>query len=117
MKRFLAACALTAAIVACKSSTGPTISISGSWAGTADGHNWAVTFADSAGVVVGGGLLDGSLTLNMSGSHSGSSLNLSVTAPGFSAATYAATVNSATQISGTLSGSGFNGTTLTLIKL
>lgn len=52
----------------------------------------------------------------MSGSHSGNQLNLEVYAAGFAPATFKGTVESATRITGPVSGSGFNGQILVLSK-
>jgi hypothetical protein len=116
MRRAVVTAALLLAFAACSDSTGPGISIAGSWVGTGGGGSWTVGFVDSAGVVAGGGKINGSINVDFTGTHSGNHLNLTILALGYSNASYTATVTDATHIHGTLSGSGFSGNSLSLIK-
>ena len=114
--RVVTAALLVVVLAACSDSTAPGVSIAGSWSGTGGGGSWSVGFTENGGQVTGGGKINNAVNVNFTGTHSGNHLSLTILATGYANASLSATVTDATHINGTLTGSGWSGNSLTLVK-
>lgn len=106
----------------CSDSSGPKTTVTGNWTGSAPisvGSNatLSMVLTESSGAVTGTGSLVGStsIALTVTGTYAAPSLGLTMSAPGFSSLNLTATVSGKT-MTGTLNGSGFNNTAITLTK-
>jgi hypothetical protein len=122
MPRRLWFCALaTAALLACGGDSGPSApNVEGSWTGTVTGTTGSGTLTFSAtetdGTVTGNGTLSasaGSLPLTVSGTFAAPTASLVLHAEGFEDVNLTGTV-SESELTGTLNGSGFQNTAITL---
>ena len=116
--------ALALAATACKdNSTGPAAppTVSGSWSGTSQGLTLNLTLSEGVGGAVSGSgnIAGGGLNLALvvrQGTHVDPNLTLILGATGYEDMNFAARLSSATQMTGTLNGSGFDNYNLNLTK-
>lgn len=114
---------LTAFSLACSDAAGPEdFDLSGRWSGSiSGGGSISLTLAESeSGNLSGSGSVSGpggSIAVTVaSGTHSGSSVSLSMTASGFEDLNFSGTIQDRTTIQGTLNGSGFDNVSVTLTR-
>jgi hypothetical protein len=120
---FAVAIAMLVVVAACGGdSTGPKTTVSGNWTGnamTVNGSPFTVglVLTENTGTVTGTATLTGatSIALTVTGSYSAPTVGLTMAAPGFSSLNLTATV-SGKSMTGTLNGSGFTNTAITLTK-
>lgn len=99
--------------------TGPeTFDVSGEWTGQTGDFQFNLTLnEDEQGSITGGGSATGpggSASVNISGTHTGENVTLTMTSSGFEDLNYSATLDNRNRMSGPLNGSGFDGETLVL---
>lgn len=109
------------AMSACSDSpTGPDrVSIDGTWSGSTSGLNVTVTISEADGSVTGSGNMSGpggAIATQVNGTRAGANLSLTLTAQGFAPTNFTGTIQNATTITGSLTGSGFADTAITLTK-
>lgn len=112
-------------VVACGGDSGPAkIEAEGSWSGPVHDNSGAtigqlaLTLVETSGSVTGSGNISGTgvaEALDATGSYSAPSLSLNLTSPGFNTINLTAVV-AETQMTGTLSGSGFVNAAIALAR-
>lgn len=114
---------LLAVVAACgKDSTGPkSYSANGTWQGTGSGFTMRLTLAQNSQQVTGDGTITasgngGSLAVSVTGTNVSPNLSLTLHATGYEDLNVSGTFVSSSTVNATLSGSGFNGETLTFQK-
>jgi hypothetical protein len=111
--------AMTLVVAACGSSTGPKVTVAGTWAGVTGAQVLTVTLAENSGTVSGSGTLTntpaGTIALTVSGSFVGSTVSLAMTSGLHPAFNVTGTVAGNT-MTGALQGSGFTGDAITLTR-
>lgn len=108
------------ATAACgKDATGVSASLNGTWSGSAQGISVQLNLTESTDSVTGTGSLSGpsiGLAITVIGTRSRGDVNLWFSANGYVSASYAAQFANDNTLSGTLSGSGFNNVSLSLLR-
>jgi len=116
----LLALSVLAALLACGGSPAAPkpVSLTGTWIGTSATGTWNLTLSEAAdhsisgsGTVQSGGT---SIAVTVTGTHADPAVSLTLASSGFADTNYSAHLTSATEMSGTLNGSGFSNEVLVL---
>lgn len=118
MKRWIMV-AMVLMAAGCKSSTGPKITVAGTWAGVTNAQLLTLTLVENSGEVSGSGTLtntpSGTIAITVSGPFVGSTVSLALTSGLHPAINLTGTVAGNT-MTGSLQGSGFTGNAIVLTR-